>query len=406
MEVPSVGTPKIYFGKAEFEEAKTNDNDLQKILEITNRTIQLSKAENNIKFDVLANSDSAGDIHRAIQFGAEGIGLCRTEHMFFEKERINFFRLLLISDVGAVREACLEKLKSFQKKDFLEIFSVLEGKPLTVRALDAPLHEFIPNTTEELQEVQQLLEKYVPGSKEEDIKDAFQRLEETNPMLGHRGCRFGISFPEVYEMQETALLEAAFEYYTRKPKHEVNLKVMFPLVGIKEELDFLRNGKNIEDRVILGFKGIINSVCKKFNFEEVPFPLQIGVMIEVPASALSAREIAEKAEFFSFGTNDLVQMTYGMSRDDINSFYPAYTQYDIIEKNPFIHLLDATKKLILHSIDEGKLKRADLYTSICGEHGANPDTVRFCIENKINAVSCSSFNLPVVKLVTAQHLID
>ena len=405
MEVPSVGIPKVYFGKAELQETDANNKDLQKIITISTKKIQSFQGNNGKKFDILANADTPVEIAKAVQFGADGVGLCRTEHMFFEKERINYFRLLLISEENNIRQDCLEKLKEFQKSDFLEIFKVLKGRPLTVRMLDAPLHEFIPNNSKDIKELQEILnKKYSIGN--EDINEKFQRLKDINPMLGNRGCRFGISFPGIYEMQETALIEAACEYYTISDENQVNLKVMFPLVGLMEEFNFLNDGKNLEDRVIVGFKGVVSKVLSTFNFNEPPFTIKIGVMIEVPSAAISANQIAEKAEFFSYGTNDLVQMTYGLSRDDINSFYPAYTQYDIVKENPFTHLLDAAKKLVIYSVTEGRLKRPDLYTSICGEHAANADTVNFCIKNNINAVSCSNFSLPIVKLVAAQHFIN
>ena len=406
IDVPSVGTPVVYFGKAGFQEVDKNDTNLKKILEISDRKINLHKKNHHFHFEVLANADTSVEIAKCLEFGVGGVGLCRTEHMFFSKEKINFFRLLLISEEKSLREFCLSQLKELQRDEFYEIFKVLKGKSLNVRMLDAPLHEFIPYSKEEIREVLELFNRHSNDRVDiETIQTRFNRLKETNAMLGNRGCRFGISFPEVYEMQESALLDAAFSYYNDESSNKVDLKIMFPLIGTVEEFYFLKKGRDLEDRVILGLDGIVDSYLDKHSLSEVPFPLKVGIMVEVPSAALSASKLAETAEFFSFGTNDLTQMTYGISRDDINSFYPSYTEYDIIKDNPFITLFGAAKKLIFHAISEGRLKRPDIYSSVCGEHGASADTIRFCIQNKINAVSCSHFNVPVAKLVAAQHLI-
>ena len=406
IEVPAVGSPRIYFGKVELEFLDAKASGLKRIMEIVSRKIQIHQKKHQFKFNVLANADTANDIETALQFGADGVGLCRTEHMFFEKERINYFRLLFVSDLQKIRKIILNKLKEIQKNDFAKMLRVLKGKLLTVRLLDAPLHEFIPNTKQDIAEIEKVLLKHDLQFKE-DINVKFRRLRETNPMLGMRGCRFGISFPDVYEMQEQALLEAAIEYYNENDaRNEVNLKIMFPLISYLEELDFLKNGMNIEGHNILGLKGVEQAICNKYNIATLPFTVETGVMIEVPSAALLSGKLAEKASFFSFGTNDLVQMMHGMSRDDINSFYPAYTQYDIIKDNPFIVLSDVAKRLILYSINEGRLTRPDLYASICGEHAADPRVVRFCIQNKIDAVSCSAFCVPLIRLVIAQYFID
>ena len=406
IEVPIVGSPRIYFGRVELEFVDAKTSGLNKIMEIVSRKIQIHQKKHKFNFNVLANADNANDIETALQFGASGVGLCRTEHMFFEKERINYFRLLFVSDLHKIRKVILNKLKEIQKADFAKMLKVLKGKPLTVRLLDAPLHEFIPKTKQDIAEVEKILLEHDPQFKE-DINVKFGRLRETNPMLGMRGCRFGISFPDVYEMQEQALLEAAIEYYNENDaRNEVHLKIMFPLVSGLEELDFLKNGLNTEGDIILGLKGVEQSICNKYNIATLPFTVEIGVMIEVPSAALLSSKLSEKASFFSFGTNDLVQMMYGMSRDDINSFYPAYTQYDIVKDNPFMVLSDVIKRFILYSINEGRLTRPDLYASICGEHAADPNVVKFCIQNKIDAVSCSVFCIPLIRMIVAQYFID
>ena len=273
---------------------------------------------------------------------------------------------------------------------------------MTVRLLDAPLHEFIPNKTKEIDDVKALLKEY--NVKEMvNIDSGFERLKEANPMLGHRGCRFGISYPEVYQMQEKALFEAAVEVY--KEKIPVKLKIMFPLISFPEEFKFLLNGRDIEGTVIPGLKGIVKEVSTKYFVKEMPFEYEVGVMVELPAAALLASDLAKYASFFSFGTNDLTQTTHGISRDDINSFYPSYTQYDVISENPFMFLSEAVKDLLSYAVSSGRMVRPDLSVSLCGEQGSEPKDIEFCIENKFNNVSCSAFKIPLAKLAIAKYCI-
>ena len=400
--VSSFQSPRIYFGKADLIVSDPEENGLLELMEIVSAEISKIKKEKNLDIAVLANADTPKDAKISLKFGAEGVGLCRTEHMFFASDRVNYFRLLLVSEDAELRAQVLEKLKEFQKKDFCELLKVLKGKILTVRLLDAPLHEFIPTKQTEIDDVKALLKEY--NVKEMvNIDSGFERLKEANPMLGHRGCRFGISYPEVYQMQEKALFEAAVEVY--KEKIPVKLKIMFPLISFPEEFKFLLNGRDIEGTVIPGLKGIVKEVSTKYFVKEMPFEYEVGVMVELPAAALLASDLAKYASFFSFGTNDLTQTTHGISRDDINSFYPSYTQYDVISENPFMFLSEAVKDLLSYAVSSGRMVRPDLSVSLCGEQGSEPKDIEFCIENKFNNVSCSAFKIPLAKLAIAKYCI-
>ncbi len=403
--VPSFESPRIYFGKADLIVSDPKENGLLELMEIVSDEINKIKKEKNLDIAILANADTPKDTEVSLKFGAEGIGLCRTEHMFFAQDRVDYFRLLLVSEDSELRAQVLEKLKEFQKEDFRKLLKILNGKVLTVRLLDAPLHEFIPVKQNEIDNVKALLKEYKVEGKV-NIDSGFERLKETNPMLGHRGCRFGISYPEIYQMQEAALFEAAVELCSdSKDKTPVKLKIMFPLISFPEEFKFLLNGRDIEGTVIPGLKGIAKEVLNKYSLQEMPFEYEVGVMVEVPAAALLASDLAKYASFFSFGTNDLTQTTHGISRDDINSFYSSYTQYDVISENPFMFLSEPVKDLILHAISSGKIVRPDLSVSLCGEQGSEPKDIEFCLKSKFNSISCSPFKVPLAKFSIAKYFI-
>lgn len=393
IETPVYETPKIYLGKVNLVYPDIENNGLHEFMDIVSKYTD--------SFQIRSNTDKASDALLAKKLGAQGIGLCRTEHMFFGEERIQIFRELILAQSLKEREVTLKKLKKFQKKDFKELFQVLEGNPITIRLLDAPLHEFLPSSEVILKKVVEDLKKSTKLSSQE-ITTRFQRLKEVNPMLGHRGCRIAISYPEIYQMQISAILEAAYEISTKKNIH-CDVEIMIPLVMTSEELKFVKNGKNIEGTQIKGIKQIVGDLLKKYKLEEFPFEYKTGTMIELPAASLSADIIAQQAEFFSFGTNDLTQTTHGLSRDDINSFLPSYTQYDILEENPFQILTKPVQDLISNAITLGRLTRPDLKTGLCGEHGADPQNIDFCIESGLDYVSCSPYGVPLATLAVAQY---
>lgn len=407
IDVSPFDAAKIYLGKAELVISSPKDNGLLEIMDLVSSKLKKLKEQEKLCLNIMANADTVKDTERALSFGADGVGLCRTEHMFFAKDRIDIFRSLLISDNDKLRSKVLGQLKKIQKQDFYNILQLLDGKVLTVRLLDAPLHEFIPTKTEDIDKVKILVEKEEPDITTKELQNRYYRLKEINPMLGNRGCRFGISNPEVYEMQIASLLEAAAElHFDTNGSTKIDLKVMFPLVSSSSELKFLINGKDIEGTVIPGFKGVEKSILKKYNYKTWPFNLKLGVMIELPSASLFAADLAKYASFFSFGTNDLTQTTHGISRDDINSFYPSYTKYDIADENPFMFLSEPVKQLILHATSNGKLTRPDIDTSLCGEHGAETKNIEFCIKNNINAVSCSPFKVPLARLAVVKFFLN
>jgi pyruvate,orthophosphate dikinase len=334
---------------------------------------------------IRTNADQPDQVINAIAFGAEGIGLCRTEHMFFEGDRIIAVRQMILADNEADRKKALAKLLPHQQKDFEGIFKALDGLPACIRLLDPPLHEFLPQ------------EDNVKGTKEvadqlkttpDKVKERVHELHEFNPMLGFRGCRLGIKFPEISEMQARAIFQAAAAVL--KSGTKVKPEIMIPLVGFKKELDLQ---VEIVHRVA---KEVMKETGKKF-------PYSVGTMIEVPRGALTADEIAETAEFFSFGTNDLTQTCLGMSRDDSGSFLPAYTDAEIIKANPFASI-DTTGvgQLMKIGVDKGRSTKSDLKIGICGEHGGDPSSVVFCHQIGLDYVSCSPFRVPIARLAAAQ----
>jgi pyruvate,orthophosphate dikinase len=340
------------------------------------------------KMKVRTNADSPVQAQTAVAFGAVGIGLCRTEHMFFEGDRIDYMRQMILSTGVAAREEAVNKLLPFQKADFKGIFSALKGLPATIRLLDPPLHEFLPQTKE-----QQLdLSKKI-GMPVEVIMRRVQELHEFNPMLGHRGCRLGISYPEVTRMQARAILEAAVEV-SEEEGFDVVPEIMVPLVGFKKELDIQ--------------KAIIDEVARKV-FEEKGrgVTYKVGTMIEIPRAAVTADEIAKTAEFFSFGTNDLTQTGLGMSRDDSGSFLNKYHDLEIIGANVFASIDQAgVGKLMKIACDLGRSTRPDIKLGICGEHGGDPESVKFCNTLNLTYVSCSPYRVPVARLAAAQAALE
>src|SRR6266446_175209 len=336
------------------------------------------------KLKVRANADTPADCETALRFGAEGVGLCRTEHMFFEAERILAVRQMILADDVAGRKAALAKLLPMQRGDFAEIFRIMAGRPVTIRLLDPPLHEFIPHSDEEIAEVAK-----AAGADPSKLRARAIALAEANPMLGHRGCRLGITYPEIYEMQARAILEAAIDIETASKKR-VDLEIMLPLIGFKSELDFLT--------------ARIAAVADEVAAERGRKPAYlIGTMIELPRAALMAGEIAQTAEFFSFGTNDLTQTTLGVSRDDAGSFLSEYLTRGLIERDPFVSLDQAgVGELIEIAVASGRKVRPKLKLGICGEHGGDPDSVRFCHRVGLDYVSCSPFRAPVARLAAAQ----
>jgi pyruvate,orthophosphate dikinase len=335
------------------------------------------------KMQVRTNADSPGQVKNAIAFGATGIGLCRTEHMFFEGDRIDAVREMILADNEVDRRKAVKKLLPYQRKDFEGIFKALNGLPGTIRLLDPPLHEFLPHDGRQINDLAKKL-KVKPA----EIKQRVSELHEFNPMLGHRGCRLAISYPEIAEMQVRAIFEAAAN--VQKKKIKVTPEIMVPLVGFKKELELQAE--------------IVHRVAKEVSKEKgVKLKYLVGTMIEVPRGALTADEIAEVAEFFSFGTNDLTQMTMGMSRDDSGSFLPNYEEQEIVTNNPFA-VIDQTGvgQLMEIATTKGRSTRKNIKLGICGEHGGEPSSVKFCHNLGLNYVSCSPFRVPVARLAAAQ----
>ena len=335
------------------------------------------------KMQVRTNADSPDQVKNAIAFGATGVGLCRTEHMFFEGDRIDAVRQMILADNEAARRKAIKKLLPYQRKDFEGIFKALNGLPGTVRLLDPPLHEFLPHDAKQIADLAKKL-KVKPS----EIKQRVDELHEFNPMLGHRGCRLAISYPEIAEMQVRAIFEAAANM--QKKKIKVNPEIMVPLVGFKKELELQTE--------------IVRRVAKEVSKEKgVKLKYLVGTMIEVPRGALTADEVAETAEFFSFGTNDLTQMTMGMSRDDSGSFLPNYEEEEIVTNNPFA-VIDQTGvgQLMEIAATKGRSTRKNIKLGICGEHGGEPSSVKFCHSLGLNYVSCSPFRVPVARLAAAQ----
>ncbi|SEB89709.1 pyruvate phosphate dikinase [Nitratireductor aquibiodomus] len=337
---------------------------------------------------VRANAETPADARTARSFGAEGIGLCRTEHMFFDDGRILAMREMILADTESERRAALAKLLPMQRSDFVEIFEVMAGLPVTIRLLDPPLHEFLPKTEEEIAEVAEAM-----GVSAEKLRQRTEALHEFNPMLGHRGCRLAISYPEIAEMQARAIFEAAAEA-AEKAGAPVVPEVMVPLVGMSAELTFVKDRIDAVAKTVMAERG-------------VTFSYLVGTMIELPRAALRADEIAASAEFFSFGTNDLTQTAFGISRDDAASFLETYRTRGIIEQDPFVSLdVDGVGELVRIACQKGRDARSDIKLGICGEHGGDPASIRFCESVGLDYVSCSPFRVPIARLAAAQAAIS
>ena len=355
--------------------------------EIRNASVRTNTGGKAIKgFSVRANADQPSDAKHAFDFGAEGIGLCRTEHMFFDRDKLIHFRAMIASDTQDQRREALANILPLQKKDFIGIFEAMNGRPVTIRLLDPPLHEFIPHTQTEREELAQIMHIDL-----EKLNAKLDALHEMNPMLGHRGCRLAITYPEIYEMQVEAIALAAADCIKRKI--DVKPEIMIPIVCDNDELEIIR--------------GQAEAVIQKvFDTEKVKFDVQIGSMIEVPRASLLADKLAEYADFFSFGTNDLTQMTFAFSRDDAGKFLTSYLVKDVLMTDPFKTLdEEGVGELINIARIKARSKKPGLKLGICGEHGGDPDTIDFCYRAGLNYVSCSPYRVPVARLAAAQAVI-
>lgn len=365
-------TGQVFFGCVDMMQPELS-GDFSKIMNWadTARTLRIR-----------ANAETPLDVTTAKDFGAEGIGLCRTEHMFFEENRLAHFREMILASNKTGRQDALAKILPVQREDFAAIFRIMEGRPCTIRLLDPPLHEFLPHTEDDIISVAKSL-----GLPKKELMLRSRELAETNPMLGHRGCRLGISYPEIYEMQARAIFEAQIIVEGETGK-ELNAEIMIPLVSSPEELEILCN------------------IIKKLAYKIGAKNYSIGTMIELPRAALLAGEIAHHAEFFSFGTNDLTQTTYGLSRDDAGKFLPDYVRAGIIEKDPFVTLdQDGVGQLINIATLKGRKTRSDIKLGICGEHGGDPSSIEFCHNLGLDYVSCSPYRVPIARLAAAQAAI-
>ena len=352
--------------------------------EISGDFSKLMKWADNIrKLKIRTNSETPVDTKTARDFGAEGIGLCRTEHMFFDEKRILYVREMILSKTQDDRAKALEKLLPFQKKDFMKIFTIMHGLPVTVRLLDPPLHEFLPKSKKEILEIASVM-----NIDRSELETRIEELYEQNPMLGHRGCRLGISFPEIYEMQCRAIFEALSDLKKNRRKSAFP-EIMIPLVSTEAEI------KIIKDLVI-------NTARKVQNKNKIKINFLVGTMIELPRAAIKANDIAKHAEFFSFGTNDLTQTTFGISRDDSGKFLNDYIDNKIFTIDPFISIDEGVKDLVEIAVEKGKKINRKLKLGICGEHGGDPMSINFCSKIGLNYVSCSPYRVPIARLAAAQ----
>jgi pyruvate,orthophosphate dikinase len=349
----------------------------------------MSWADEFRSLKVRTNADTPQDAALAVKFGAEGIGLCRTEHMFFADDRIAAVREMIVAKTEAQRRKALAKLLPMQREDFLGIYEAMEYRPVTIRFLDPPLHEFLPTNEEDITDLAKEM-----GLKLEDLIETIEALHEFNPMMGHRGCRLAVSYPEIAEMQTRAVIEAAVEVMEKHPEWDIVPEIMIPLVGEIKEL------KYVKDIVVTTAENVMAESAVKLDFK-------VGTMIEIPRAALTADKIAKEAEFFSFGTNDLTQMTFGFSRDDAGSFLNDYYEKKIYESDPFARL-DQTGvgKLIQMAADLGRSARPDIKLGICGEHGGDPSSIEFCHKVGLDYVSCSPYRVPAARLAAAQAQIN
>ena len=372
-------TGNIYDGPLDVQEGSIDDEDFATIMEWADefRTMQ-----------VRTNADTPEDAAKAVELGAEGIGLCRTEHMFFQGDRIDAFREMICSDTVEEREEALDKILPLQQGDFEKLFETLAGRPVTIRFLDPPLHEFVPTTEEEIQKVSDAKGKTV-----EQIKAIISSLHEFNPMMGHRGCRLTVTYPEIGVMQTKAVIRAALNVQKAHPEWTIVPEIMIPLVGEVKEMKF------VKDIVVKTADAELKAAGSDMQYK-------VGTMIEIPRACLTADEIAKEAEFFCFGTNDLTQMTFGFSRDDAGKFLSSYYDHKIYENDPFSRLdQDGVGQLMKMAVKKGKETRADLHCGFCGEHGGDPTSVEFCNSLGLDYVSCSPFRVPIARLAAAQAAI-
>ena len=371
-------TGKIYLGDIKTIEASVSGN-FGRIM---------AWADEFRTLGVRTNADTPADTKNAIKLGAEGIGLCRTEHMFFEPERIPKIRKMILSETEEMREEALWELIPYQKGDFKAMYEALEGKPMTVRYLDPPLHEFVPTDPADIEALAKDMHMTV-----EEVEARCEELREFNPMMGHRGCRLAVTYPEIARMQTRAVMEAAIEVKEEKG-YDIVPEIMIPLIGDQKELKFVKEMVvKIAERV------------KKERNSDIQY--HIGTMIEIPRAALLAGEIAEEAEFFSFGTNDLTQMTFGFSRDDAGKFLDSYYKSKIYESDPFARLdQNGVGKLVKMAVEEGRAVRPDIKLGICGEHGGDPSSIEFCHKTGLSYVSCSPFRVPIARLAAAQAALN
>jgi pyruvate,orthophosphate dikinase len=366
-------TGEVYMGEVKTVEPVL-DGSFERIMEIADRIRKLR---------VRTNADTPKDAQTARKFGAEGIGLCRTEHMFFGADRIDSVREMIIADNRMDREKALSKLLPMQRDDFYQLFNIMDGLPVTIRLLDPPLHEFVPHSDEETKELAKRL-----GTDFDRLKSKVASLHEFNPMLGHRGCRLAVTYPEIYQMQVRAIAEAAVLMIQQGKK--LIPEIMIPLVGMDKELEILRKQTIDEVKLVQKEKGV------KFEF-------LVGTMIELPRAALTAEAIAEHADFFSFGTNDLTQTTLGLSRDDSGRFLGSYVSQGIFAKDPFVSIDQVgVGALVKMGVDSGRRMKPDLKVGVCGEHGGDPDSIEFFHKVGLDYVSCSPFRVPIARLAAAR----
>ena len=381
-------TGEVFEGQLPLKEPKApaKGDDMHTFLEWCDNVRASSKRGNIKDFQVWTNADQPEDAKRAFEFGAQGIGLCRTEHMFFDKEKLIHFRAMIVAETPEARKAALKKILPLQQKDFFGIFKAMEGRPVVIRLLDPPLHEFVPHSPDEVAELASQLKISA-----DSLQSKINTLHELNPMLGHRGCRLAVTYPEIYDMQVEAIALAAVECV--KKKIPVHPEIMIPLIITMKELAFLRtNAETVLERV--------------FAESGVKVDVPIGTMIEVPRAAIRAGEIAIYADFFSFGTNDLTQMTLGFSRDDVGSFLPSYIEKQVLEVDPFRSVdEEGVGFLISLATEQGRRIKPNLSVGICGEHGGDPASIDFCYKAGLSYVSCSPFRVPLARLAGAQAVL-
>ncbi|EBF5161736.1 pyruvate, phosphate dikinase [Listeria monocytogenes] len=366
-------TGKVYLGEITLTEAQIGGH--------FNELMAWADAEKKLMIRV--NADTPADFKKALLFGAEGIGLCRTEHMFFDEKRIPYVRQMILAESLSERESVLAILKEMQKADFSELFRIADGRAVNIRLLDPPLHEFLPKMKQEIEQLAGAMNRTVP-----QITNRINELREANPMLGHRGCRLAITFPEIYRMQAEAIIESAIIVHNEGM--DVHPEIMIPLIATKNELSYIK-------------KELQQAVQAIFDREQVVIPYDIGTMIEIPRACVTADEIAEEAAFFSFGTNDLTQLTYGFSRDDATKFLADYYEKDILPKDPFVSIdKNGVGALVEMAVTRGRMTSEHLKMGVCGEHGGDPESIQFFHQLGLSYVSCSPYRVPIARLAAAQ----